>query len=479
MKNNASLNDNSKYLLITSKEKDNNIRSNLSKTHPGLTDNYRLKTDSKVLTLVNDKSHISNDGVYKIKNLIWNKNLNKHNSTATKEWTNSVYTYNKNYAKPLPIARNTTSKLLTSYFNISSLIGGNKSNSKAIIEKRTTLDKTLVSKADVKITADKVNLTIYIYNRNKETLLYRFNQLIRSNNISLSKLYRVSKNNKNNKKAYAKLKKFTTEGIFFIRDIRKFKDKLVNQLAKPFNFKNNDLKVETPSTSISRLLTKTFSDYELKYFSDYIDAIYTKEMLYLYYVREIVVNNNIFKNWFLLGLKKTLSKLYNKKVELNIVNQKYFYLNSDIFINALTTRLKNRNNRVTNVIRSALNCVTLAKFNKHIISGPTPYMLNSDNSRLLELNNDNLKDKILQGIKYKHIQGVRIEAAGRLTPRLTASRSLSKLDFRGNLKNNDAINTINDFTLLRGSVKPNLQYTLLNSKTRNGTFGLKGWVSSN
>jgi hypothetical protein len=32
--------------------------------------------------------------------------------------------------------------------------------------------------------------------------------------------------------------------------------------------------------------------------------------------------------------------------------------------------------------------------------------------------------------------------------------------------------------MLRGYVKSNSQYTLMNSKTRNGTFGLKGWVSS-
>jgi hypothetical protein len=32
--------------------------------------------------------------------------------------------------------------------------------------------------------------------------------------------------------------------------------------------------------------------------------------------------------------------------------------------------------------------------------------------------------------------------------------------------------------MLRGYVKSNSQYTLINSKTRNGTFGLKGWISS-
>jgi hypothetical protein len=32
--------------------------------------------------------------------------------------------------------------------------------------------------------------------------------------------------------------------------------------------------------------------------------------------------------------------------------------------------------------------------------------------------------------------------------------------------------------LLRGHVKSNLQFTKIKSKTRIGSFGLKGWVSS-
>jgi hypothetical protein len=32
--------------------------------------------------------------------------------------------------------------------------------------------------------------------------------------------------------------------------------------------------------------------------------------------------------------------------------------------------------------------------------------------------------------------------------------------------------------MLRGHVKSNLQYTIVQSKTRNGSFGLKAWVSS-
>jgi hypothetical protein len=33
-------------------------------------------------------------------------------------------------------------------------------------------------------------------------------------------------------------------------------------------------------------------------------------------------------------------------------------------------------------------------------------------------------------------------------------------------------------TIVRGWTKSNAQYSIVNSKTRNGTFGLKCWVSS-
>ena len=42
---------------------------------------------------------------------------------------------------------------------------------------------------------------------------------------------------------------------------------------------------------------------------------------------------------------------------------------------------------------------------------------------------------ILNHIKYKRVSGVRIEAAGRLTKRYTASRSQHKIKYSGNLVN--------------------------------------------
>jgi hypothetical protein len=85
-----------------------------------------------------------------------------------------------------------------------------------------------------------------------------------------------------------------------------------------------------------------------------------------------------------------------------------------------------------------------------------------------------LKKLVLNYIKYKKVSGIRIEAAGRLTKRYTASRSMLKTKYKGNLENISS--SINGYpsALLRGNFKPNIQYTKLESKSRIGSFGVKG-----
>ena len=86
-------------------------------------------------------------------------------------------------------------------------------------------------------------------------------------------------------------------------------------------------------------------------------------------------------------------------------------------------------------------------------------------------------DTVINSINYKKISGIRIEASGRLTKRLTASRSLFKIKYKGNLKNWNSYKGLSS-PLVKGYMKPNIQYTNVNSKTRNGSFGLKTWISS-
>lgn len=274
-----------------------------------------------------------------------------------------------------------------------------------------------------------------------------------------------------------------------------------------------------------------FKNYENKYFKNFIKKSYRKEMLYLYYVKMLNVNNNKFKNWFILGLKNIISNIYNKKVEFNFVNLKYLHLNSDIFSESIAIKLRNRENRLLRVLKKALKLVKLPSLSKLSYYGPSSVITPSESSLRANINGKSLtlnvnsyisrlKDKdvlheilykifpgwgvanpenstinrqsasslqvkntlqenILNSTEHKNIYGVRLEASGRLSRRLTASRSVFKLKYKGSLKNINSSYKGLSTVMLRGNTRSNLQLTKISSKTRNGAFGLKGWISSN
>ena len=272
-----------------------------------------------------------------------------------------------------------------------------------------------------------------------------------------------------------------------------------------------------------------FKNYEMKYFKNFIKKSYRKEILYLYYVKMLSVNNNKFKNWFILGLKNIISSIYNKKVEFNFVNLKYLHLNSDIFSQSIAIKLRNRENRLLRVLKKALKLVKLPSVSKLSYYGPRSTLgrsesyahdningerlnvnsyvsrlndkdvlhgllykifpgwgiANTDNSPINRISRsslgvkNNLQENILNSTEHKNIYGVRLEAAGRLSRRLTASRSVFKLKYKGSLKNINSSYKGLSTVMLRGNTRSNLQLTKISSKTRNGAFGLKGWISSN
>jgi hypothetical protein len=57
-------------------------------------------------------------------------------------------------------------------------------------------------------------------------------------------------------------------------------------------------------------------------------------------------------------------------------------------------------------------------------------------------------------------------------------RAIFKYRYVGSLKNVSSSYNNKSSTMLRGFAKSSVEYTVINSKTRNGAFGLKGWVSS-
>lgn len=347
---------------------------------------------------------------------------------STKEWSSSICSYNANNVNSYPVKDKFTIKLVKSYLNFYHSYGEKTKTQRILLRfRRISLNKIFVSKAELKHTNTKVIITIYVYNGQLRLLVKRIKSL---------------------------------KALSFFKHIN-------------------------------------------------------------YYKFLLNINQAKFEKNHILKLCELVSRIYNKKVEFNIVNQKYMYLNSDILSEAITLKLKNRNNKLLRVLKSALSMVKLPKTNKfkdkvkgirveslrekiqnlditkdiNIVNmnayRPPFYYNNETNDSLNQLlfniipgpylfdlgSTQSLNYFVLNNLKNKSIGGVRLEAKGRLTRRFTASRSVFKVKWIGGLKNIDSSNKGLSSVMLRGHAKSNVQYTLINSKNRNGAFGIKCWVS--
>ena len=193
------------------------------------------------------------------------------------------------------------------------------------------------------------------------------------------------------------------------------------------------------------------------------------EQVYFNLTKSIAFDKSKFSNLLLnlrnLGLISLLQKMYNKKIEIKLIELKSIHLNSDVFSSAVALKLRDRKNKVVSILRKAI---------LQMVRIPDLHTLITLDDSMEKIN----KHNILKTLKQQVVSGARFEAKGRLTRRLTALRAVYKYRYTGSLKNIRSSFNNNSSTMLRGHVKPNSQYTIINSKTRNGSFGLKGWVSS-
>ena len=96
------------------------------------------------------------------------------NPTSTKEWFNSVYTYNKSYIKPLISLDILINKLFDSYFNM-----GEKKKKNIFKRRRAkrynySSNKVHLSRAEIKHTNTGLIILLYMHNRYK----FRYEQFI-------------------------------------------------------------------------------------------------------------------------------------------------------------------------------------------------------------------------------------------------------------------------------------------------------------
>ena len=386
------------------------------------------------------------------------KSLNSPNVTiynrdvvpAVRNWKSSIYAYNKNAISLIPIKSKFVMKLVKGYFNsyhleLESLL--RKERLRRRFRKIST-NRIFISDGEFKHTNDKVNVTLYVYNKQKLNYLLKL------------------------KNRYIKL--FSTS-------------RFVNKLKL---IRNVGLSILNSQQEKSTILANVLPKYNLNIYS--VQNVYYKRFIkkslkrlrfYMFYKKILYINKDKFENSYLQELIVLLGNIFQKNVEFNIINLKYFYFNSNIYTQPLELKLKKKRNvlRYLKVLirKAKIKNIKLVEKSKKLFT-----VNNFDNNDLVnnlvqqdKTNTKYLKKIILNNIKYKRVSGVRLEAAGRLTRRFSASRSQRRTKYKGNLEN--AYSSFKGYStpLLRGNFKANLQRTVINSTSRVGAFGVKGWVS--
>jgi hypothetical protein len=420
----------------------------------------------------------------------------KYLPSFSKEWKNTIYSYNKNMLKNIPSNDVNINKIIQSYFNLYFKDHKYVGSRKFILlrRRRTFLRKIYVSNAEIKHTNNKAIITLFTVNREKKIL----------------------------KRKYLKINKKISQNL-----IRRYLLLYKNNVSNIYDIINNH-KDEYKFLSINggnKMTKKGFLNYRLEYLNKFIKL----KDLYLRKIWSVIIskywrthlkllrkydlmyslNQYKFNNLtFLPKLSNILNKIIGKKIEYNIINLKSIAYNTDLFTNALALKLKKTRMNYIKSMFSILNRAYLPKINtikeRTLVKGQKNIDLYLDKYKDLNiisnLNNINL-DKLLNNINnttntdkndtenkkihnliynsigYKNMGGIRLEVKGRLTKRYRADRSVYSLKWKGGLKNVDSSFKRLSSVLFRGNSKSNTTYTLSQSKRRIGAFAVKGWIS--
>jgi hypothetical protein len=449
--------------------------------------------------LKKEKNFINDKAVNTIKNtkIIQSQSeKDEHQNTiyypsSSKEWFGNVYSYNKSYLKSLIVYDVILNKLVISYCNmleykIKILFKRRRHN-----KSRYSANKVYVSRAELKHTNTKLYIILYTYNKQKSSIekyIRQFSTLTKILKVlSESPIKYIVKDKR--LISLSKNKTLVSKRVYKRDDDNEFVldeqgNRIVDYIVTHWNrfvpLLNNNFSVFKKWNLAFFRITPNL----INYLALSIKKLYkiptcditplkklfkVQNLLFYNKIKSLNFNksrfNNLVLNWRNLGLIHLIEKMYNKKVELKLVELKSIHLNSDVFSSAIALKLRDRQNKAVRVLRRAiLQMVKIPDF--HTL------MTFDDNIESMNKNN------VVTTIKQQVVSGVRFEASGRLTRRLTAMRAVFKYRYVGSLKNIRSSFNTRSSTLLRGHVKSNSQYTVINSKTRNGTFGLKGWVSS-
>lgn len=353
----------------------------------------------------------------------------KYFPPVSKEWKNSIYLFNQYNLKNLPVFDLNINELIKNYFNL-------YLSPKSLIEKYKpskfkflSFNKIYVSKAEIKHTNSKAILTVYLYNREKVSLLKRIKK-INQDLYTYKGLWRYCLF-----KHYKALLLIQRYKLKLSLNKYKFEEKLLYML-KNLVYRIYNKKVEFHIVNMKSIILN----------SDFITKLLTKKL------------KNKRSN-----ILKIMNKILNKVVlpRTNNIIERSAIIKS-VNLNLLENKF--RDSRLKSILKKGSFSKLLMKNYYNIIS--------KDNKNYTEI-----YEIIFNSINYKNLSGVRLEAKGRLSKRNRADRALFKVRWKGGLKNiyssYKKLSTVD----LRGYAQSNLEYSIYSSKRRIGAFAVKGWIS--
>ena len=420
----------------------------------------------------------------------------KYLPSFSKEWKNTIYSYNKNMLKNIPSNDVNINKIIQSYFNLYFKDHKYVGSRKFILlrRRRTFLRKIYVSNAEIKHTNNKAIITLFTVNRKKKILKNKYLKINKKISQNLIRRYLL-------------LYKNNVSNIYDIINNHKDEYKFLsvnggNKMTKK-GFLNYRLEYLNKFIKLKDLyLRKIWSVIISKYWRTHLKLLRKYDLMYS-------LNQYKFNNLtFLPKLSNILNKIIGKKIEYNIINLKSIAYNTDLFTNALALKLKKKRMNYIKSMFSILNRAYLPKINTikertlvkgqknidfyldkykdlNIISNLNNINLdkllnnihNTTNTDKNDTENKKIHNLIYNSIGYKNMGGIRLEVKGRLTKRYRADRSIYSLKWKGGLKNVDSSFKRLSSVLFRGNSKSNMTYTLSQSKRRIGAFAVKGWIS--
>lgn len=408
----------------------------------------------------------------------------KHFPSSIREWNNSIFVYNKNALDLTPISSLYATKIIKTYFSLINLKIERKLRTKKLPTRfrKLSSNRIFIGNNEFKHTNNKVLISLYLYNREKNGYLSllkkRFFKFFSINKVKINNVKRYTRNNNinrlNSKNVSVKLNYFKNMASFIFKDYEIKKYPMISIFNRVIN-KYSIL--ESKFSKENKIIPQI---YFLWFYRTFVKKSLRKLQLYFYYRQLIYINRSKFNYTYLQYLKNYLQDTYNKNIEFNLINLKRFYLNSYILSESIKLKITKNRRRIFRQLNKIKNKIKIQKKDIFFFEPINTYNdTSAANSINIQDNRTVIYKNIFNNLKYKDVTGFRLEAKGRLGRRHTASRSVLKIKYKGNLLNIDSSHRGLSSVLLKGNLDSNLQYTKLKSKTRIGSFGLKGWVSGN